>query len=67
MYLAAIYPHDDGLHLNIHIVIDLHNVNVDHTIVAAVKIPLHISIVVFLFWKRKIINHNEQRTITINS
>jgi len=44
MYLAAIYPHDDVSHLKIHIVIDLHTVDVDRTIVVVTKIPLHISI-----------------------
>lgn len=43
MYLAAKYPHDDVLHLNIHTVIDLHTLNVDHTIAVVIEIPLHIS------------------------
>ena len=43
MYRAAIYLHDDELHLNIHNVIDLRNAIVDQTIVVAVEIPLHIS------------------------
>lgn len=43
MYLVTIYPHDDVSHSNIRTMIDLRNVNEDHTIVVVAKIQLHIS------------------------
>lgn len=43
MYLVTIYLRGDVLHLSIRIVIDLHILIVDRTIVVVVKIQLHIS------------------------
>jgi hypothetical protein len=52
MCLAAICLRDDVLHSRIHIVIDLHILILDHTIVVVIKILLRISVKMEMFFKK---------------
>jgi hypothetical protein len=52
MCLAAICLRDDVLHSKIRIVIDLHILILDHTIVVVIKILLRISVKMEMFFKK---------------